>query len=91
MLIPELVPKVNNLLAHTQHSVDFLYSKPMENIGHQGLESHILYPSNIFRSFEILRGTVRTSLSCIVYKVLKYTKELEHCQDRRIIKMGVGG
>jgi hypothetical protein len=76
LLIPELVPKVNNLLAHTQHSVDFLYSKPMENIGHQGLESHVFYPSDIFRSFEILRGTVRSSLSGIVYEVLEYTKEL---------------
>jgi hypothetical protein len=91
LLIPELVAKVSNLLAHTQHSINLLYSKPMKNIRHQGLESHILHAGNILRSFEILRGTVRSSLSRIVYKVLTYTRELEHCQDRMIIKMGVSG
>jgi hypothetical protein len=42
----------------------------MENIGHQSLESHILHTGDIFGSFEIFRGTVRSTLSRIIDEVL---------------------
>jgi hypothetical protein len=60
-----------DLLAHTQHSVNFLDSKPVQNIGHQSLESHILHARNILCSLEILRGPVRSTLSGVVNKVLQ--------------------
>jgi hypothetical protein len=58
-------------LAHTQHPVDFLDTKPMENIGHQRLESHVLHASNVLGSLEILRGPIQSALSGIVDKVLQ--------------------
>ena len=57
-------------LAHTQHPVNFFDAKPMENIGHQRLESHVLHTSNVLGSLEILRGPIQSTLSGIVDKVL---------------------
>jgi hypothetical protein len=59
-------------VAHTQHSIYLLDTQPMENIGHQSLESHILHTGDIFGSFEIFRGTVRSTLSRIVDEVLQH-------------------
>jgi hypothetical protein len=58
-------------LAHTQHPVNFLDTKPMEDIGHQRLESHVLHTSNVLGSLEILRGPIQSALSGIVDKVLQ--------------------
>jgi hypothetical protein len=58
-------------LAHTQHPVNFFDAKPMENIGHQRLESHVLHTSNVLGSLEILRGPIQSALSGIVDKVLQ--------------------
>jgi hypothetical protein len=41
-------------LAHTQHSVNLLDTKPVKNIGHQRLEPHVFDTRNILGSFEIL-------------------------------------
>lgn len=71
----KLMVGFNNLLAHTQHSVDLLYSKPMENIGHKRLESHIFHAGNIFRAFEILRSTIQPTLACIVNQILNQVLE----------------
>jgi len=77
-----------DLLAHTQHPVNFLDSKPMKNIGHQRLESHILHTSNVLGSLEVLRGTIQSTLSGIVDKVLHQGIRKQSRAGRRKIEVG---
>jgi hypothetical protein len=55
-----------DLLAHAEHTVNLLYAKPVQNVWHQSLESHVLDTSNVFGSLEVIRGTVLTSFPGIV-------------------------
>lgn len=59
-----------HILAHAQHAVNLLYPEPMQNVGHQLLEPHILHSGNIFSSFEVLRCSIGATLSGVIYKVL---------------------
>lgn len=68
--IPQHV-RSKHLLAHTQHAIYLLDSKPVQDIRHQGLESHILHASNILSPFEVLGGAIGRPLSSIVDKVLQ--------------------
>lgn len=61
---------VRHLLAHAQHTIDLLNSEPVKNIGHEGLEAHIFYASNVLSSLEVLRCTIGTALSGVVDEVL---------------------
>jgi hypothetical protein len=42
----------------------------MENIGHQGLESHVLDTGDIFGSLEIFRCSIKPTLSGVVHEIL---------------------
>jgi hypothetical protein len=57
----------DGLLAHAEHAVDLLDAEPMQDIGHQGLESHVLDPGDALSSLEVIRGAVFSSFSCIVH------------------------
>lgn len=53
-------------LAHAEHAVNLLDTKPMENVGHQGLETHILDSSHVLGPLEVVRSFVFTSLPCVI-------------------------
>ncbi len=53
-------------LAHAQHPIDLLDAEPMQNVGHQGLKTHILDACNVFSPLEIVRGPVFSAFSRIV-------------------------
>lgn len=59
-----------NPLAHAKHSVNLGYSKPVKDIGHQRLETHVLHACNVLGSFEILRSAIQTTFSSIIHKIL---------------------
>jgi hypothetical protein len=59
-------------LAHAQHPVNLLDTQPMKDVRHQSLESHILYTGNVLGSFEILRGSIQSSLPCVINEVLQH-------------------
>lgn len=58
------------ILAHTHHSVDFRYAKPVEDVWHQCLKSHVFYSCHIFGPLKVFRCSVGTTLSGIVNEVL---------------------
>lgn len=66
----QILNPLQNSLAHAQHSVNLLDTKPVENVRHQGLETHVLDASDVLSSFEIFRSTIRPSLSGIVDEIL---------------------
>ena len=53
-------------LAHAEHPINLLDAEPMENIGHQRLETHVLHTRNILGSLKVLRSSVQPTLSGIV-------------------------
>ena len=60
------VPAERHLLAHAQHSVDFLDAQPMKNVWHQSLESHILDACNVLGSLEVIRSSIFPTLAGVV-------------------------
>ena len=62
----EATAAFGNELAHAQHPVDLLDAKPMKNIWHQGLESHVLDTSYVFRSCEVVRRPICTPFARVV-------------------------
>lgn len=59
-----------DILAHTHHSVDFLYAKPVEDVWHQCLKSHVLHSCHIFGPLEVFGCSIGTTLSGIVNEIL---------------------
>lgn len=55
-----------DLLAHAQHSINFLDTKPVKNVRHKRLEAHVFHASNVFCSHEIVRGLVFATFAGIV-------------------------
>lgn len=56
-----------NSLAHAQHAVNLLDAEPVENVGHESLESHVLDSCDIFRALEVVGCAVGSTLSGIVH------------------------
>ena len=54
-------------LAHAQHPVNLGDTKPVEDVGHQGLEAHILDTCDVFGSLEIVRCTILPAFSGVVH------------------------
>ena len=54
-------------LAHAKHSVNLGDTQPMKDIGHQGLEAHVLYTGNVFGALEIVRCKICPALSRVVH------------------------
>jgi hypothetical protein len=63
-------PVTGDLLAHTQHPINLLDTEPVQNVRHQCLKSHVFDTCNVFCTLEVLRGTVQSTLSGIVDKIL---------------------
>lgn len=53
-------------LAHAQHAVDLLDAKPVQDVGHEGLEAHVLDAGNVLRPLEILGRAVLAALPGVV-------------------------
>lgn len=53
----------------------------MQNIGHQGLEPHILDAGNVLRPLEIVRGPVFSAFSCVVDDCGEYVSIFLHEQQ----------
>lgn len=53
-------------LAHAKHAVNLLYAKPVQDIGHESLEAHILDSGNVLGSLEVIRSSVLTTFPGIV-------------------------
>lgn len=58
------------ILAHTHHPVDLRYPKPVQNVWHECLKSHVLHTCHIFGPLEIFRSSIGTALSGIVNEIL---------------------
>jgi len=56
-------------VGHAQHPVDLGDTEPVQDIGHQGLETHVLDTSNVLSTLEVLASAVLASLSSIVDEV----------------------
>ena len=61
-----------DILAHAQHAINLLYSKPVKDVWHESLEAHILNTGDVFSSLEVLRCTICGALSGIIHKILTY-------------------
>jgi hypothetical protein len=59
-----------DILAHTHHPVDLCYAKPVQNVWHECLKSHILHSCHIFGPLKIFRCSIGTALSGIVNEIL---------------------
>lgn len=57
----------NHSLAHAQHAVNLLDSQPVENVGHESLETHVFDARDILRPFEIIRSAVCAAFAGVVY------------------------
>lgn len=55
------------ILAHTQHPVDLGNTKPVQNVRHQGLETHVFHTSDVFGPLEIVRSAILSSLSGVIH------------------------
>lgn len=53
-------------LAHAQHAVDLLDAEPVQDVGHKGLEAHVLNAGNVLRPLEILGCAVLAAFPGIV-------------------------
>lgn len=56
-------------VGHAEHPVDFSNAQPVENVGHESLEAHVLHTRNVLRSLEVFAGPIFSSFPCIVHKV----------------------
>ncbi len=65
---------VDYILAHTQHAIDLLDPKPMQNIRHQGLKTHVFHASNVLGPLKIFGSSISASFSSIINEIL-YNRE----------------
>lgn len=63
-----------DILAHTHHSVDLRYAKPVQDVWHQCLKSHVLHSCHIFCPLEVFGRLIGTTLSGIVNEILQVWK-----------------
>lgn len=61
--------KVYSHIAHGDHVVDLLDTKPVEDVGHESLETHVLHASDELRRREVLVGGVATAFAEVVHEV----------------------
>ena len=58
-------------IAHRHHVVDLLDTEPVQHVGHERLETHVLDARDEFRRFEVLVGGVTATLAQVVDQVPK--------------------
>lgn len=56
-----------NLLAHAQHTVDLGDPEPVQNIRHEGLESHVFDAGDVFGPFEVVGCTIFSTFPRVVH------------------------
>lgn len=56
-------------VTHRNHVVDFLDTEPVQDVGHECLEAHVLDTRDELCRFEVLVGGVTTPLPQVVDKV----------------------
>lgn len=67
---------------HRNHVINLLDTKPMQHIRHESLESHVLDTGDIFRTLEVHRSVVVTSLAGVVHQVLHDGRQVRcECDD----------
>lgn len=54
-------------LAHAEHPVNLGDAEPMEDIGHQSLETHVFDAGDVLGPFEVVRRTILSSFPSIVH------------------------
>ena len=59
----------NSHVAHRHHVVDLLDPKPVQDVGHERLEAHVLHASDKLGRLEILIGRIAATLAQVVYKI----------------------
>lgn len=58
---------VQDLLAHAQHSVDLGDPKPVQNIRHESLETHVFDAGYIFGPLEVVGCTIFSTFPRVVH------------------------
>ena len=53
-------------VAHRDHIINLLYPQPVQDVGHERLESHVLYACDELRGFEVLVSRVAAPFSEVV-------------------------
>ena len=56
-------------ITHRDHVINLGYSQPVEDVGHESLEPHVLDPGYEFSGLEVFIGGVSSSLPQVVYQV----------------------
>lgn len=56
-------------IAHRNHVVDFRDTQPVQDIGHERLEAHILHTRDELRRLEVLVGRVAAAFTEVVHEV----------------------
>lgn len=56
-------------IAHRHHVVDLRDTEPVQDVGHERLEAHVLHASNDLCRLEVLVRRITTALAKIVHKV----------------------
>jgi hypothetical protein len=72
-----------DLLAHAQHSINLLDPKPMENVWHECLESHILYTSNILGALEVVGCAIGPTFASVIDDLVQHQRK---CPRRPFIR-----
>ena len=53
-------------IAHADHVVDLLDAEPVQDVGHEGLETHVFDSGDDFSATEVFIGAVTTAFSEVV-------------------------
>jgi hypothetical protein len=56
-------------ITHRDHIVDLGYAQPVQHIGHESLEPHVLHPGNEFRGLKVLVSRVSPAFSQVVNQI----------------------
>lgn len=70
---------VLDLLAHAQHPVNLLDTKPVQDVRHKGLEAHVLHTGDVLGTLEVIRGAIGTPLSSVVDDCLTFSTACLMC------------
>lgn len=56
-------------VAHRHHVVDLLDTQPVQNVGHERLESHVLHTGDELSRLEVLVSGVTTTFAEVVHEI----------------------
>ena len=70
-------------VAHGDHVVDLANAKPVQDVGHECLESHVLDTRNELRRAEILVRRITATLAQVIHEVSKAAKRAKRMKPSR--------